>query len=302
MNKQKSFPQLVEISVGNFVKIKEEMKFLKNKFFIIVLSIAIFVTVFTVTLSLMGVTDPIKDAVNSISVPFKYIVNLVSDSISGYMKYFSTIDSIDAENQALKDRLEELESLLVDADALKDENERLREYLEIKDQYPDFKLCEALIIGSEADNYSTVVTLNKGSNHGIEVGMPVIVKSGLVGSVCEVGNSWCRVRVISESSSGVGVCIARSGEIGIVEGDIALKDTGECYLRYLSSDADVEEGDLVYTSGIGGIYPEGLYVGRIKSVSIDKNLRTKTAVVSLAVDFEELKYLLVITGFEKNGD
>ena len=161
-----------------------------------------------------------------------------------------------------------------------------------------------MIIGSEADNYSTIITLNKGSDLGIEVGMPVIVKSGLVGSVCEVGMNWCRVRVISESSNGVGVYVSRSGETGILEGDIALKDTGECYLRYLSSDADVAEGDLVYTSGIGSVYPEGIFVGRIKSVSTDKNLRNKSAVVSLAVNFKELKYLLVITGFEsgQNGD
>lgn len=276
------------------------MKFFKNKFFIIVLSIAIFVTVFTVTLSIMGITDPIKNAVNSISVPFKYVATLIGNSISGYEKYFSTIDSLNSENQALKDRVEELEGSLADANALKDENERLKEYLEIKEQYPDFKLVEGLIIGSEADNYSTVITLNKGSNFGIEVGMPVIVKSGLVGSVCEVGTNWCRVRVISESSSGVGAYVSRSGETGILEGDIALKDTGECYLHYLSSEADVIEGDLVYTSGIGSVYPEGIFVGRIKSVSTDKNLRTKSAVVSLAVNFEELKYLLVITGFERD--
>ena len=276
------------------------MKFFKNKFFIIVLSIAIFVTVFTVTLSIMGITDPIKNAVNSISVPFKYVATLIGNSISGYEKYFSTIDSLNSENQELKDRVEELEGSLADANALKDENERLKEYLEIKEQYPDFKLVEGLIIGSEADNYSTVITLNKGSNFGIEVGMPVIVKSGLVGSVCEVGTNWCRVRVISESSSGVGAYVSRSGETGILEGDIALKDTGECYLHYLSSDADVIEGDLVYTSGIGSVYPEGIFVGRIKSVSTDKNLRTKSAVVSLAVNFEELKYLLVITGFERD--
>ena len=276
------------------------MKFLKNKFFIVVLAIAIFVTVFTVTLSVMGITDPVKDLVNTLSLPLRYAVEYVEDSAKGYLKYFSTIDVLDAENQKLKDKIDYLEGLLADSDAIKQENERLKEYLEIKENYPEFKFVEGLIIGSEAENYSTVITLNKGSDHGIEIGMPVIVKSGLVGSVCEVGSQWCRIRVITEPSASVGAYVSRSGATGILEGDILLKDEGECYLNYLSPDSDVEVGDPVYTSGIGSIYPEGLLIGWISSVETEENLRTKSAKVKLAVDFEELKYLLVITGYEND--
>ena len=276
------------------------MKFFKNKFFIVVLAIAIFVTVFTLTLSAMGITDPVKDLVNTLSVPLRYAVGYVEESAQGYLKYFSTIGKLDEENKALKDKIDELEGQLADAEALKQENERLKEYLEIKDNYPGFKFAEALIIGTEADNYTTVITLNKGSEHGIEIGMPVIVKSGLVGSVCEVGGHWCRVRVITEASASVGAYVVRSGVTGILEGDILLKDKGECYLRYISHDSDVEVGDLVYTSGIGSIYPEGLLIGEISEVETDESLRTKSAKVKLAVDFKDLKYLLIITGFESS--
>ncbi len=276
------------------------MKFFKNKFFIVVLAIAIFVTIFTLTLSAMGIADPVKDLVNTISVPLRYGVRYVEDSFEGYLKYFSTIDKLDAENKELKDKIEELEDQLKDAEALKQENERLKEYLEIKESYPGFKFAEAIIVGTEADNYSTVITLNKGSDHGIEIGMPVIVKSGLVGSVCEIGSRWCRVRVITEPSSSVGAFVVRSGVTGILEGDILLKDEGECYLRYISPDADVEVGDLVYTSGLGSIYPEGLFIGIISSVDTEENLRTKSARVKLAVDFNDLNYLLIVTGFEKD--
>ena len=248
----------------------------------------------------MGITDPVKDLVNTFSVPLRYAVNYVEESAWGYLKYFSTIGKLDEENKALKEKIDELEGQLADAEALKQENERLKEYLEIKDNYPGFKFAEALIVGTEADNYSTVITLNKGSDHGIEIGMPVIVKSGLVGSVCEVGSRWCRVRVITEASSSVGVYVMRSGVTGILEGDILLKDEGECYLRYISHDSDIEIGDLVYTSGIGSVYPEGLFVGEITEVETDESLRTKYAKVKLAVDFKDLKYLLIITGFESS--
>lgn len=292
---------MLKCLLKTILKIGIYMKFFKNKFFIAALSTAIFVTVFTVTLSVMGITDPVKDLVNTVSLPFRYAVGYVEDSIEGYLKYFTTIEKLDNENKELKDKISQLEGQLADSDSLKEENERLKEYLEIKENYPDFKFSEAIVIGSESENYSTVLTLNKGSDHGIEIGMPVIVKSGLVGSVCEVGSRWCRVRVITEASSSVGAYVSRSGVTGILEGDILLKDVGECYLRYISPDSDIEVGDPVYTSGIGSVYPEGLLIGRISSVEIEENLRTKSARVKLAVDFEDLKYLLIVTDFEKNS-
>ena len=80
------------------------MKFLKNKFFIIALSVAIFAVIFTATLSLMGVTDPFKDLINTASVPLRYAGVAVKDSIDGFKKYFTAIDRLDAENKDLKDR------------------------------------------------------------------------------------------------------------------------------------------------------------------------------------------------------
>jgi rod shape-determining protein MreC len=128
--------------------------------------------------------------------------------------------------------------------------------------------------------------------------MPVIVDTGLVGSVCEVGYTWCRVRVLTEASSSVGAYIPSSGENGIIEGDISLKDTGICMLTYLSPDADIQVGDLVYTNGQGSVYPRGIFIGVVESVEENEFLRTKSAKVRCAVDFESLKYMIIITDFE----
>ena len=273
------------------------MKFFKNKFFIIALSIAIFAAIFTATLTLMGVTDPLKDLLNSASVPLRNVGVTVKDSFEGSLKYFTTIDKLDEENRELRDEIARLEALLSDSNAIREENESLKGYIGIKKLYPDFELTEALIIGSESDNYMTILTLNKGREHGVDVGMAVMVAEGAVGSVCEVGSNWCRVKTLPESSASVGAYLPRGGEIGVVCGDIALKDTGECYLKYLSADADVEVGDEVYTGGIGSVYPEGLLIGKVSEVTTNDNLRTKEAKVDLAVDFESLKYLLIITDF-----
>ncbi len=273
------------------------MKFFKNKFFIAALSIAIFAAIFFATLTVMGVTDPLKDLINTASVPFRYAGIAIKDSIDGFGKYFTAIDKLDAENKELLLEINRLEDLLLDKEAIKEENERLKSYIGIKKLYPDFEMTEALIIGSESENYMTVLTLNKGREHGVDVGMAVMVSEGVVGSVCEVGSNWCRVKTLPESSASVGAYLPRGGEIGVVSGDISLKDTGECYLKYLPADADVKVDDAVYTSGIGSVYPEGLLIGKVSEITVNDNLRTKEAKVTLAVDFESLKYVLVVTDF-----
>ena len=275
------------------------MKIFKNKFFIIALSIAIFISILTATLSVMGQTGPIRNVVNTVTLPFRYVGIKFNEAIEGFSKYFQSIDALSEENSSLREEIAELESSLADMEATKDENARLREYLDVKKTYPDFSLADALIIGTESENYSTFLTLDRGFGDGVEVGMPVIVKSGLVGAVCEVGSSWCRVRVITEASSNVGAYVERSGEIGMVSGDISLKDTGTCNMTYLPEDADIEVGDLIYTSGIGSVYPRGLLIGRVATVGIDEYLRKKTATMDCAVDFDTLRYVMIITDFEE---
>ena len=273
------------------------MKFFKNKFFIIALSIAIFSTVLIATLSAMGF-NPLSSALNNLSVPFRYVGVSIKESFDGFSRYFKSIDDLMSENEELRSEIENLENQLAENDLAKQENAMLRDQLDIKKNYPSFQMVDALIIGKNNENYMTVLTLNRGEGDGVEVGMPVIVSSGLVGSVCEVGYDWCRVRIIVEASAAVSAYLPRSGETCILSGDISLKGTNSCILEYLSEDADIEEGDLVYTCGEGSNFPRDIYIGRVTTVRINEYLRTKEAVVESAVDFQSLKYVMIITDYE----
>ncbi|MBQ3012794.1 MAG: rod shape-determining protein MreC [Clostridia bacterium] len=274
------------------------MKFFKNKFFIIVMSLALFIVIFAVTLSAMGQTGPINNTLNIVATPFRYVGLKIGEAFHGFSKYFTSIDELDKENQSLIDEIERLEGELADSQAIKEENERLREYIEFKKTYPDLALTEALIISSESENHSTIFTLNKGREDGIKVGMPVVISKGVVGSVCEIGSTWCKVRVITEASSSIGAYVSRSGEIGLIEGDISLKNTGECILNYLPADADIEVGDLIYTSGLGSVYPRGLLIGEVTDIKTDEYLRAKIARVRCAVNFDSLTYVMIVTDYD----
>jgi len=262
------------------------------------MSLALFIVILSVTLSAMGQTGPINNTLNVMATPFRYVGLKIGEAFNGFSKYFTSIDELDKENQSLIEEIERLEGELADSQAIKEENERLREYIEFKNTYPDLALTEALIIASESDNYSTLFTLNKGRKDGIKVGMPVVISKGVVGSVCEVGSTWCKVRVITEASSSIGAYVSRSGETGLIEGDISLKGTGECILNYLPADADIEVGDLIYTSGLGSVYPRGLLIGEVTEIKTDEYLRTKVAKVKCSVNFESLTYVMIVTDYD----
>lgn len=278
------------------------MKLFKNKFFIIILSIALFLTILTSTLSVMGQTDPIKNVLNTVTVPFRFAGQKISESISGFKSYFASVKRLQGENESLRAEINSLEGKLVEKEAAIEENRRLRDYLEMKDTFSSFKLTEALVIGVEGENHTTFLTLNKGKKDGINIGMAVMVKEGLVGSVCDVGSNWSRIRLANEASASAGAYVQRSGEIGVLCGDIAYKDTGYCTLNYLSEDADIKVGDLIYTSGEGSVYPSGIFIGRVTEVKTDGYSREKIATVQCAVDFESLKYVVVITDFGGSGE
>ncbi len=259
------------------------------------MSIALFMTILSATLAVMGQTDPIKNVLNTVASPFRYAANSINEAIEGYKSYFDAIEDYREENERLYAEIGALEKELADRDAAIAENERLREYLEMKQKYSAFSFTEALTVGREGDGATTFLTLNKGKNDGVDVGMAVMISDGLVGCVCESGNTWSRVRLLNEASASAGAYITRSGEIGVISGDISFKGTGKCILKYLPENADVKEGDLVYTSGEGSVYPKDIYIGRVISVEADVFSRTMTATVECAADLEDLKYVLVIT-------
>lgn len=278
------------------------LKIFKNKFFIIALSVSIFLTVLCSTLSIMGKGDFIRDAANVIVTPFRYVAVKINDSLKGFSKYFKLIDRYFEENKELKEEISRLELELIKEKGASQENEILRKYLNIKNTNPDLELLDALIIGYSSNEIYNFFTLNRGSGDGVELGMPIINEIGLIGSVCEVGYNWCRVRIITEASSGIGAYVRRSGDTGVISGVVPNEDGNTCILEYLGENADIEVGDLIFSSGNGSSCPRDIYIGKVREVKIDKYLRTKIAIVESAVDFENLRYVMIITDYKINTE
>ncbi len=278
------------------------MRIFQNKFFIVCLCVAIAISGITSTFALMGYRSLSKNIVGTLATPFRLVATLMTNAIEGFGKYFSSIDELTEQNEALKQENAALKEQISQSGLVEKENDRLREYLSMKSEYPSFSFEEGMVIGREASNYVTVLTLNRGTIHGVEENMPVVTKEGIVGCVSEVGLTWCKVSTILETARSVGVYLPRNQASGILSGDYSMRVDGLCKLTFVEVDAknaDVQPGDAVYSSGMGSVYPPDMKVGEIVSVEIDNVSRTLIASVKPTVDFSEPDYMMIITGYQK---
>ena len=273
-------------------------RFFKSRFFVVTVIVALILVIVPSVLSAMGLSSYVRGALGMIAAPFQHAFTFVTDSVAGFGDYFAALDELTAENEELRRRLEAANDQLYNASLLEEENEWMRDYLGLKRLHVDYEFEEATIIGREAGSHLTVFTLNRGSLRGIEVNMPVLVDTGIVGAVVEVGPTWCRVKTMLETASALGAYVERSAQNGLVSGSFALAEQGKCIMEYLGADADIRVGDRILTSGVGSIYPAGLLIGEVTAVTPDPYSRGLTAEITPAVDLEALRRVMILTDFD----
>lgn len=273
------------------------LKLIKSRFFIISLAVALLLSIVPGVLCAMGQGSYIRSALVTVATPFRWAFTKVGEGLSGFSMYFRTLEELRDENEALRAELEGYENLVYDAELIGEENEFLSEFLGIKEEHVDFLFEDATVVGRESTNYRTVYTLSKGTLHGIEVNMPIITEEGLVGHITEVGATWSKAVLITETASAVGGYIERSGVLGVVEGTYELRTEGICRMVYIEPDSDIRVGDKVLSSGMGGVYPRGILIGRVSEISIDENTRTLTALIEPSADLDSISKLMIITEY-----
>ena len=278
------------------------MKFLKSKVFLICAAVALSVALITGCLAILGFSGPVKLVLGTVAKPFRAVGTWAANAVNGFTEVFDDYGKIKAENDALRALLEEKEDESYNAGILTEENQWLKQYLNIAAKHPDLHLADAKIIAMEGDNYSTSVTLNKGSVHGVKNGMAVMTEKGIVGRVVETGLDWCRVVSVIDTQSSVGAHIERTGASGIIEGSAGIQGNGECRMTYIESGADIRVGDRVCTSGgAGSSFPAGLHIGEITAIDADPEAGRIVATVKTAVNFSELRELfgvMVVIGYK----
>ena len=278
------------------------MKFFKSKAFIICLISAIALTLIPTLIAAFGGVDLLRSFAGTLAKPFSFAGSRVADAFNGFVDVFAEYDDLKAENQALREQLEEYKEKEYNEQLLKDQNDWLKDYINFHSSNPTFKLTDAKIVSREAGNFATVITLNRGSAHGIKKNMPVITADGLLGYVCELSLDWCRVTTVIEPKSSIGVYSERQGAQGLLTGDIELREQGLCKMTFLESSDSVQIGDKIFTSGGSkSIYPADLYIGSVTEVKVDAATGEVVATVTPEIDFTSLSDIsdvMIICGYQ----
>ena len=235
------------------------------------------------------------------------VVNNVFQSIGGFFsRVFTSIfspDSLTEKNQALQEELAIAQSQINNLKELEDENQRLREMLNYIEEKPEYDYIACSVIAKDPGYWFDSFTINVGYLDGVEEGDIAITPDGVVGKVSEVGGNWSKVLAIIDSRVSVSAIVQRTRDNGIVTGGLQLSDeSGLCSMSFLNSDADLQPGDIVLTSGLGGVFPKGLQIGEIKEV---KQGSIDTVIIQPSVDFVHLEELMIIkekTSVESGGE
>lgn len=216
-----------------------------------------------------------------IVAPFRF----TESAIRGYVFLVGT----NRENERLKverDRLKLENSITAE---LLLENERLRDLLGFKKLHPLSSLM-AEVIGKDAVPSSRTITINRGADQGLTKDMPVVSAAGIVGKVQSLLPGTAKVMLLTDPGSTIAVRVQRNREEGLLEGKL-----DRCALKYVSYYADIQEGDLLVTSGLDGIFPKGLPVATVVKVSKHEATAFQSVLAVPAVGLTRLEEVLVLT-------
>ena len=251
-----------------------------------------------------GLSPAIEQVAGAVVAPCQKLSSTISDGVSGFFRRYARADEVAQENEALRSEINELRAQLVNYEEYKHENEELRKYLDIeyKEEHPDFEMTPAAVVARDPDSRFYSFTIDKGSLDGVAPYDPVVCADGLVGRVKEVGLTYSKVITILDVEIDVGAYDARTRDIGIVNGSVALAADGRCIMNYLPRESGAAQGDLVVTSG-GNLYPKGLVIGKIARLDNAPGNISLYAEIEPTADIRNLTDVMVITSFngQKGG-
>ena len=212
------------------------------------------------------ITSPVRFVGSAVAAPFNAIGNVFSNLTASQ----ETLDELKKQNEDLTSKVAELSEAQKTA-------ERLEGLVGLQSTY-NLKSTAARIVGASGDAWTSTVTIDKGSADGLSINMPVTSSAGVIGQIIEVSAKTSTVRLIGDENSGVSAMV---------------QDT--LRLEYVSVDSDVKVGDIIVTSGIGGVFPKGLPLGTVSSVEKSANDVYYTIVVRAQTTAENNEEVLVIT-------
>lgn len=259
---------------------------------LIILSLALYVKTLKEDRKLNMVESLIKDSVifveKIILTPFNYVGNLIDD--------FSELRNVQEENDKLKTSIERVDAIETENIELRREIEALKKELSIDYVLTDYDYLNATVISRNIGYWYNTLTIDKGTNNGISDGMVVVNSTGLIGKIIKTTTFTSEVRLITTSDTNNKISVSISNGNGKINGLINRYDYENNFLEVegISNTEEVKVGDYVYTSGLGGVFPSGILIGTVESITTDEYDLAKIINVKPSTDFNDINYVAIL--------
>ena len=230
------------------------------------------------------------------------IITPLQSAFSAVGNWFGDVFSF-GQNGRLQAQIKELEAEIaklreqqVELDELRRENELYSQFLELKEQHPEYQFVDADVIATDPSDPYNNFTVGQGSLAGIKVGNTVITPQGLAGVVYEVGPNYAKVRSLLDPGLQISAYDSRTREDGLLTGNLELALDGKLKLSQMDRDITASAGDIIVT--YGGSYPEGLLIGTIAEIGAETDGLSKYAVINPFVNVGTISEVFVIVNYE----
>lgn len=248
--------------------------------------------------SIFGNNNFFVSAARTVFSPVLTLISSSANKIKNIQLYFVSLESYKKQNEELARENAQLKKTALSSAEYKEENERLSKLLDMQNEYRRrYNTINAKVVSYEPNNWYDTIVINKGSWNGIKIGDAVIAPGGVVGRITEVGGAYSIISTILSSYTSVAVRDVGCGILSIVEGDTTLAKQKMCRMSFIEDTDEIKLGDVLETTGSGGIFPEGINVGIVKEIKAENSL--PYAVVQPGVDLSELYEVSVIVSSEE---
>ncbi len=245
---------------------------------------------------------PVEDGLLTIIAPIQQLFSSLGKKIQSFVDALLLFQALRAENERLLQENSFLEKQLLYLQELQKENHRYRSLLDFMEG-SELELLPARVVARDPSQWFGTITVNRGYLDQVQREMAVVTAQGLVGMVSTVSSNSCQVILLTDPRLAVSAVVQRSRETGVV-GIVENFPDAPAYLHLtnLPREANIQPGDEVITSGLGGIFPRGLYIGTVKEVGEDQFGLVLSAVIQPKVNFNRLEEVLIVLGGTESGD
>ena len=244
----------------------------------------------------------IPSFINSLTSPLSKVSDNVAKSAQSAIKIQKSYGEYEAEIDKLNDEIRKLRAITIDYYNIKKENAQYLKFYDFKTQNKSLKFISSSVIARDPNEIFSGFTLDKGSTAGISVNDPVITENGLIGRVTSVSINSCKVTTILTPNFKAGVIDTRTRDSGVISGNTKNADKNLTGMMYLSAQNDIKPDDIVITSGLGGVYPKDIPVGKIKELNHDDYDSSFYAIVEPFDNIKNVMDVFIVTDFLGKGD